>query len=155
MQNGELQFNNRPQNKLKQRRLLFTGFRGATRVGQGHVQRERAEPHTHACLYQCPSVGGLLWGFWVKTRLIHKDHRVGFGKLHGHLIMRDMQGKGFRRQRRLHYKGFRRSQIRNFHLLVTAACACLHDVLESVQVPAGSLVQHNGCRGSNTMVQLS
>lgn len=61
----------------------------------------------------------------------------------------------FGRQGGLHYKGFRRSQIRNFHLLMTAACACLHDGLESIQAPTGSLVKHNGCWSSTIMAHLS
>lgn len=70
--------NRRPQQKLKERDLLLTGPGGSTpHTLRGYTRRSRWGAGTgpeHMPLLE--AVGGMLWGSWVKARLVDSNQKV-------------------------------------------------------------------------------
>lgn len=81
----ESQFNQRPQEKLKERGLLLTGpGRSPRHDARGHEVKSRqgggGESNRTGAHAFMRVVGGVLWGSWAKVRLVNSNpNKQGFG----------------------------------------------------------------------------
>lgn len=127
---GEQRFNNRPQDKLKQRSLLLTCPGGSTRMLQGATQgcqgRAQTERQDLGHMLFLGSVGGVLWGSWAKARLFNSNWKSGVLVSSTGIISKGTGGRPWELEESVSHQGCWGSHIRNLVLLwglLSRACA--------------------------------